>query len=157
MRMAYCPPSGSPIPANHPAWQAQKTGTFRGEGEIVWRSGHRRNMWLDAVAAKGVVTAIFSADRYWAASGLGILSDPSQTKATPYLVSGTCWNCGAGVYGTRTCEQCGDIKCRGCGRCGCGKPKPLVRTCRTCQMIKGKAQFRSGAEMCRECELSAPR
>ena len=140
------------MPADHPAWRAAAAGSFRGEGEVVWRSGYRRNLWLDAVGDGGLVIAIFAADRYWLASGLGILSDPSTTRPTPILLSGTCWNCGAGVFGTRACEKCGDVKCRVCGKCGCGKPIPLEKVCTHCHMIKGKAQFRSGSLICRACE-----
>jgi hypothetical protein len=143
---------GSPIPIDHPVWRAGSAGSFRGEGEVVWRSRYRRNFWLDAVGDGPLVLAVFAADRYWKASGLGILSDPSQTRATPILFSGTCRHCGAGVYGTRACEKCGDVTCRKCGKCGCGAPAPLVKICTKCHMMKGKAQFRPGSSVCRECD-----
>jgi hypothetical protein len=143
---------GSPLPSGHPAWRAGGTETFRGEGEVVWRSGYRRNLWLDAIEDGPVVVAVFAADRYWPASGLGILSDPSQTRATPILFTGTCRHCGASVWGTRTCDKCGDVTCRSCGRCGCGAATPLVKVCTQCHMKKGKAQFPAGSSVCRDCQ-----
>jgi hypothetical protein len=143
---------GSPVPIEHPAWRASAGGSYRGQGEVVWRSGYRRNFWLDAVGDEKLVLTVFAENRYWADSGLGILSDPSKTRPTPIVFSGTCRHCGAGVYGTRACDKCGDVKCRACGKCGCGAPIPLEKICTKCHMIKGKAQFRTRSFVCRECE-----
>ena len=149
---AYAWGRGSPVPIEHPAWRASAAGSYRGQGEVVWRSGYRRNFWLDAVGDGTLVLTVFAEDRYWADSGLGILSDPSTTRPTPILFSGTCRHCGARVYGTRACDKCGDVKCRVCGKCGCGAPIPLEKVCINCHMIKGKAQFRTKSTVCRECE-----
>jgi IrrE N-terminal-like domain len=144
---------GSPLPSGHVAWRAVAAGSYRGEGEVVWRSGQRKQFWLDAVCdGSTAVVAIFAANRYWTGSGLSILSDVSTTKATPTLFSGTCRHCGADTYGTRACEKCGDVKCRKCGKCGCGAPAPLVKTCTECHMQKGKALFPAGSSVCRECK-----
>lgn len=143
---------GSKIPMNHSAWSAARSGSFNGEGEVVWASGQRKNMWLDAVGNGPLVTAVFSANRYWGGAGLSILSDASITKAMPTFMGGTCAHCGANVFGLRACDKCGDVKCRRCGRCGCGAPTPLMKTCSTCHMTKGKSQFHAGSLICRDCD-----
>jgi Zn-dependent peptidase ImmA (M78 family) len=48
------------LPEQHPLWRAAATGRFRGQGQVVWASGARMNLWLDAVADRGLVHAIFS-------------------------------------------------------------------------------------------------
>lgn len=143
---------GSNIPSGHAAWKAVSTGAYRGEGEIVWQSGYRQQLWLDAVRVGSLVVAIFSADRYWQASDLGILSDPAITRSAPVAFSGTCPHCGSNVYGLRACDQCGNVKCRKCGKCGCGAPPPAQRVCTSCHMVKGKAQFRAGSAVCKDCD-----
>lgn len=71
-------------PPIHPAWHAcGSDNRFRGEGEVIWPSGNRRNLWLDAVYDQSLVCAIFAEDRYWAAEGLGILSGRSAGPARP--------------------------------------------------------------------------
>lgn len=151
---AYAWGRGSPVPSRHPAWHAGDGGVFRGQGEVAWRSGYRRNLWLDAVGDGPLVVAVFSADRYWSALGLGILDAPSATIATPMLLTGSCRHCGARVWGTRACDKCGDVRCRACGKCGCGAPPLRAKVCARCYMLKNKAQFHPGSSLCRECEMA---
>jgi hypothetical protein len=45
------------------------------------------------------------------------------------------------------------VRCRSCGRCGCGAPGPATRVCAGCRLEKGKAQFRTATStICRDCE-----
>ncbi len=148
---AYAWGRGSKLPSGHPVWRAGESRAYNGEGAVVWASGYQKPMWLDAVGNGAVVCAVFSAERYWGGTGLSILSDAPSTKSMPMLVGGTCAHCGAGTYGLRACDKCGDVKCRKCGRCGCGAPKPAMRTCTKCYMMKARSQFRAGSSECREC------
>jgi len=136
---------GTPVPVGHPAWRAQEGQSYRGQGELVWRSGYKRNLWLDAVGDGTTVVAIFSSERYWPVVGLGILSDPSATIAGPMALTGSCLHCGARVFGTRSCDKCGDVRCRACGKCGCGAPRPARVVCVKCHLLKGKAEFHPGS------------
>lgn len=145
---------GTLIPPDHHAWSVISTGVYRGEGEVAWASRHRRNYWLDAVLDGGVIHAVFASDRYWVATGLGILSDPSRTVATPMLMSGHCAHCRARVFGTHACDKCGDVTCRTCGRCGCGAPQRSAGVCNRCHLRKARSQFRLGSALCRECETT---
>ncbi len=143
---------GSPLPIDHPAWGAGADGTYVGEGDVIWSSRYRKRFWLDTVGAGAIVIAVFSLDRYWPAAGLSLLGEPGVTRSTPQVYSGTCRHCGGPAYGTWACEVCGDARCRVCKRCGCGAPAPATKTCTKCHLTKGKAQFRAGAAVCRECD-----
>lgn len=143
---------GTSTPIDHPVWQAEVNGTFVGQGDVVWASRYRKRFWLDAVGAGAIVIAVFSSDCYWPHAGLSILDDPGVTRAAPQAYSGTCRHCGGPAWGTQACEICGDARCRVCKRCGCGAPAPATRTCPRCFLTKGKAQFRTGASVCRDCE-----
>jgi Zn-dependent peptidase ImmA (M78 family) len=140
------------LPEQHPLWRAAATGRFRGQGEVVWTSGSRMNLWLDAVADHGLVHAIFSQTRYWGGAGLSLL-DEAPATARPIAISGTCRHCGEATWGYVPCPDCGDVWCRSCGRCGCGAPQPATRVCAICRFEKGKAQFRTKTStVCRDCE-----
>lgn len=143
---------GTALPADHPAWQAGADGTYVGEGDVVWTSRSRKRFWLDAIGAGGIVIAIFSADCYWPHAGLTILDEPGVRPAGPQGYSGICRHCGGPAWGMRACEVCGDARCRVCGRCGCGAPAPAIKICTKCHFSKGKAQFRAGQSVCRECD-----
>jgi hypothetical protein len=142
---------GSLLPESHPAWRAGNDGRYRGEGEVVWEGG-RRNLWLDSAGDGPVVIAVFAEDRYWSAEGLGILGPESVTSARGVALSGTCRHCGADTWGYKACDKCGDVRCRSCGKCGCGAREPSDRLCPNCFLVKSKAQFRPGAKECIECE-----
>jgi hypothetical protein len=140
------------LPAQHPLCRAQATGAYRGQGEVVWASGSRMNLWLDAIADGHLVHAVFSETRYWGGQGLSVL-DQSPTTARPTAMSGRCRHCGADTWGYIACPKCDDVPCRSCGRCGCGVPAPTTRVCSVCRLEKGKSQFRSAASTaCRDCE-----
>jgi Zn-dependent peptidase ImmA (M78 family) len=140
------------LPAEHPLWRAHTTGAYRGQGQVVWASGSRMNLWMDAVANGHLVHAVFSDTRYWQREGLSIL-DQLPTSARPTAMSGTCRHCGANTWGYTACPTCGDVRCRACGRCGCGAPAPTARVCTVCHLEKGKGQFRSPTSIiCRDCE-----
>lgn len=140
------------LPEQHPLWRAAATGRFRGQGQVVWASGARMNLWLDAVADRGLVHAIFSQTRYWGGAGLSIL-DEAPTTARPIAISGTCRHCGEATWGYAACPDCGDVRCRSCGPCGCGAPSPTTRVCGVCRLEKGRAQFRtSTSTVCRDCD-----
>jgi hypothetical protein len=142
----------TPLPDQHPLWRAHATGAFRGQGQVVWASGSRMNLWLDAVADGHLVHAVFSETRYWGGQGLTIVDQP-PTTARPISMSGSCRHCGADTWGYTACPTCGDVRCRTCGRCGCGAPAPTTRVCSVCRLEKGKGQFRSAAStVCRDCE-----
>jgi len=140
------------LPKQHPLWRAQPAGRFRGQGQVIWASGGRMNLWLDAVADRGLVHAVFSETRYWGGDGLSLL-DEAPTAARPISISGTCRHCGADTWGYTACEDCGDVRCRSCHRCGCGAPRPATWVCTVCWLEKGKAQFRTATSTaCLECE-----
>jgi Zn-dependent peptidase ImmA (M78 family) len=141
---------GSGLPRAHPAWRARGSGSFRGEGEVVWQDG-RKNLWMDAVSDGNVIVAIFVEDKYWKAEGLSILAEEAVTKARGISLSGTCRHCGENTWGYRACSTCGDVICRSCKKCGCGAPPPTERECTKCFMIKSKAQFVGGSTVCRDC------
>jgi hypothetical protein len=142
----------TPLPNQHPLWRAHATGAYRGQGQVVWASGSRMNLWLDAVAADHLVHAVFSETRYWSGEGLSVLDQP-PTAARPTAMSGSCRHCGANSWGYTACPKCDDVRCRSCGRCGCGAPAPSSRVCSVCRLEKGKGQFRSAAStVCRDCE-----
>jgi IrrE N-terminal-like domain len=142
----------TPLPAHHPLWRAHTTGTYRGQGQVVWASGSRMNLWMDAVTNGHLVHAVFSEIRYWEGEGLSLL-DQLPTSARPTAMSGTCRHCGADTWGYTACSRCGDVRCRACGRCGCGAPAPTTRVCTVCHLDKGKGQFRSPTStVCRDCE-----
>lgn len=141
----------SPVPIGHAAWLATPVTGYLGEGDVVWRSGNRRRLWLDAVDHGRIVVAVFASTRYWTAPGLSLLDDVPVTRASQTVMSGTCRHCGGPAYGTRACPDCGDPPCKRCGRCGCGAPLPPTRTCSQCHLVKGKAQFRPGTSICKEC------
>ncbi len=143
---------GSDLPSGHPVWNAvNSVKGFRGEGEVVWER-HRKNIWLDAVASGPVVIAIFSEDRYWKADGLNLLSGTSAAPARSISMSGTCKHCGADTWGNRACNICGDVKCRSCGRCGCGARERLTLVCSRCRLTKASTQFPAGSTTCRDCQ-----
>ncbi len=140
------------LPKEHPLWRAQTDGRFRGQGPVVWPSGGRKNMWLDAVADRGLVHAIFSETRYWGGDGLSLL-DEAPAAARPIAIRGTCKHCGADTWSYKACPDCGDVKCKSCRRCDCGAPTPATRICTRCWLQKGKAQFRTAtSKVCLECE-----
>ena len=143
---------GTPLPASHPAWRATGKSHFRGEGEVVWSGGGRKNLWLDAVFDRSVVCAIFAEERYWAGEGLGLLSGASGGPARTIALSGTCKHCGASTWGYKPCEKCGDVRCRSCGKCGCGAKVVADRVCPRCFLVKATTQYRPGSEVCRDCE-----
>ena len=97
------------------------------------------NLWLDAVADRGLVHAIFSQTRYWRGAGLSIL-DAAPTTARPIAITGTCRHCGVATWGYAACPDCGDVRCGSCGRCGCGAPSPTTRVCAVC----ASCWYRSG-------------
>lgn len=143
---------GTSLPASHPAWRACENGNrFRGEGEVIWPGGGRRNLWLDAVFDRSLICAVFSEDRYWQAEGLGILSGSSGGKARTIALSGTCRHCGANTWGYKACEKCGDVWCRSCGKCGCGAPAAKERVCSSCFLTKASTQFLAGSDVCNDC------
>lgn len=143
---------GSRLPPSHPVWRAAGgEGMYRGEGEVVWATG-RRNLWLDAVVEGSVVVAVFSEDRYWPADGLGILGPTSVTSSRGIALSGTCRHCGADTWGYRACDKCGDVRCRSCGKCGCGAKESDERICPKCFLVKNRAQFPAGRQVCLECQ-----
>jgi hypothetical protein len=140
------------LPEQHPLWRAATTGAFRGQGQVVWASGARMNLWLDAVANRGLVHAIFSEARYLGGKGLSLL-DEAPTAARPIPISGTCRHCDADTWGYTACPICDAVRCRSCGRCGCGAPRPTTRICTACNLEKGRAQFSSAtSRVCRDCE-----
>jgi len=139
------------LPEQHPLWRAHATGQFHGQGQVVWASGSRMNLWLDAIVDRGLVHAIFSQTRYRGGAGLSIL-DEAPTTARPIAISGTCRHCGEQTWGYSACPDCGDVRCRACGHCGCGAPGPATRVCTGCRLEKGKAQFRATSTVCRDCE-----
>jgi hypothetical protein len=142
----------TPLPAQHPLWRAHTTGTYRGQGPVVWASGARMNLWLDAVADGRLIHAVFSETRYWSGEGLSVLNQ-LPTSARPTAMSDTCRRCGSNTWGYTACVACGDVRCRECGQCGCGAPTPASRVCSACHLEKGKGQFRSPAStVCRDCE-----
>lgn len=143
---------GSLLPHDHTAWKAVG-GTHQGQGDVVWSSGNRRRMWVDAAATGPIVVAVFSDDLYWTTTspGLSLLDEPGVTRAAPVAYGGACRHCGGPAFGTRVCAKCGDATCKRCGRCGCGAPPPTTRTCTQCHMTKGKAQFRGSSSVCRQC------
>jgi Zn-dependent peptidase ImmA (M78 family) len=142
----------TPLPDQHPLWRAYATGAFRGQGEVVWASGSRMNLWLDAVADGHLVHAVFSETRYWTGEGLSVL-DQSPAAARPIAMSGSCRHCGTDTWGYTACPKCGDVRCRSCGHCGCNAPGPTTRVCAVCRLEKGKGQFRSAASTaCRDCD-----
>ena len=144
---------GSSLPLSHPAWRAAGSSKgVRGEGEVVWASRSRANVWMDAVPSGSVIAAVFSKQRYWEATGLGILGEAGTTRSLPTAFSGTCRHCGAAAWGYRACDRCGDVRCQACARCGCGAPHSPTRPCSRCNLIKGRAQFRAGSSVCRDCE-----
>jgi hypothetical protein len=140
------------LPGQHPLWRAAAIGRFRGQGQVIWASGSRMNLWLDAVADRGLVHAVFSQTRYWDREGLSIL-DEVPAIARPIAISGTCRHCGEATWGYAACADCGDVRCRACDRCGCGVPSPSTRVCAGCRLEEGKAQFRTKTStICRDCE-----
>lgn len=143
---------GTLLPHDHAAWKGL-SGAYQGQGDIVWSSGKRRRMWLDAVGSSGTVVAVFSDDPYFGSGGTGltILDDPGVTRDTGVLLSGTCRHCGGPAWGSTACDKCGDPKCKRCGRCGCGAKDSPMRTCPACHMTKPKAQFVRGSAHCRDC------
>jgi Zn-dependent peptidase ImmA (M78 family) len=142
----------TPLPAQHPLWRVHASGAFRGQGQVVWASGSRMSLWLDAVADGNLVHAVFSETRYWGGEGLSLLDQP-PTAARPTAMSGSCRHCGADTWGYTACPKCDDVRCRLCGCCGCGAPPPTTRLCSICSLEKGKGQFRSATTMaCRDCE-----
>jgi hypothetical protein len=143
---------GTLLPHGHAAWKAVN-GAYQGQGDIVWSSGKRRRMWLDAVGSSRLVVAVFSDDPYFGSSptGLTVLDDPGITRDTGVLLSGTCRHCGGPAWGTKACDKCGDPTCKHCGRCGCGAPAPSMRTCPKCHLTKPRALFPRGSAECRDC------
>ena len=127
----------TPLPAQHQLWRAHATGSYRGQGEVVWASGSRMNLWLDAVADGHLVHAVFSETRYWGGKGLSVLDQP-PAPARPTAMSGTCRHCGADTWGYTACPTCGDVRCPVCGRCGCGAPASTTRVCSVCHLERGK-------------------
>jgi hypothetical protein len=142
----------TPLPAHHPLWHAHTTGAPRGQGQVVWASGARMNLWLDAVADGRLVHAMFSETRSWSGQGLSVLDQLPDLRSAhrherhlPTLRRST--------WGYTACATCGDVQCQDCGRCGCGAPVPTTRVCSACHLEKGKGQFRSPASIvCRDCE-----
>lgn len=140
------------LPEQHPLWRAAAAGAFRGQGQVVWASGGRMNLWLDAVADRGLVHAVFSETRYWGGKGLSLLDEaPAAARSIP--ISGTCRHCDADTWGYTACPACDDVRCRSCGRCGCGAPRSATRICTACNLEKGRAQFPTAtSRVCRDCE-----
>jgi hypothetical protein len=54
-QLEYAWRRGSPLPIEHPAWQAGIDGTYLGEGDVIWPSRYRKRFWLDAVGAGAIV------------------------------------------------------------------------------------------------------
>ncbi len=145
---------GTALPDRHPLWRAAAEGAFRGEGRVLWPSGESMNLWIHAVREASEVHAVFSEHRFWDAPGVSI-PDGASRPARPIGQTGTCRHCGAHTWGYRACPACGDVRCRDCGRCGCGAPAQAPReerTCSRCQTSKRSHLFRQGSDVCIDCE-----
>jgi Zn-dependent peptidase ImmA (M78 family) len=142
----------TPLPHQHPLWRTHTAGAYRGQGQVIWASGSRMTLWLDAAADGHLIHAVFSETRYWGGEGLSVLDQP-PTAARPTAMSGSCRHCGADIWGYTACPTCGDVRCRVCSRCGCGAPAATTRVCSVCHLQKGRGQFRSPASTaCRDCQ-----
>lgn len=143
---------GSSLPGGHPVWRAAERGNFRGEGEVIWEGG-RKDLWLDAVIDGDLVVAVFAEDRHWPDQGLGLLRGASITSAREIAITGDCRHCGARTWGYRACAQCGDVRCRSCGKCGCGASPAALRErrCNRCFLVKASSQFVDTSDICSEC------
>ena len=135
----------------HAAFDVPNGGHRRSQGEIVWNRVSRKNMWMDAMREGNRIVAVFCDERLWPGPGLSILGDASVTRAQPIALGGKCRQCGGNAYGLRACPKCGDTRCTRCGKCGCGAPVPVQRSCAACHEIKPNALFERRADICREC------
>jgi len=144
---------GTELPDNHPMVRAGVKGEYRGQGPVVWPSGERRELWIDAVAYRNEVHAVLVENRHWAGPGVSVLDGGVRTaRSTAY--SGTCPHCRAHTWGYRLHEVCGELWCRSCGRCSCDAPDrfhPAERTCEECGQTKRANLFAEGSAVCIDC------
>lgn len=145
---------GTELPNNHPMLRAAEKGEYRGQGPVVWPSGERRELWIDAVSYRNEVHAVLVDNRYWTGSGVSVLDGGVRTaRSTAY--SGTCPHCGAHTWGYRLHEVCGELWCRSCNRCSCDAPErfqPEERTCQSCGQRKRANLFAEGTVDCIDCQ-----
>jgi Zn-dependent peptidase ImmA (M78 family) len=73
----------TPLPDQHPLWRTHATGAYRGQGQVVWTSGSRMSLWLDAVADGHLVHAVFSETRYWGARASACSTSPRRRHGPP--------------------------------------------------------------------------
>lgn len=89
---------GTELPDNHPMLRAGEKGEYRGQGPVVWPSGERRELWIDAVAYRNEVHAVLVENRHWTGPGVSVLDGGVRTaRSTAY--SGTCPHCGGSHLG----------------------------------------------------------
>lgn len=144
---------GTRLAEGHRLWSAARQGEYRGEGNVEWPSGEKRSLWMDAVAFRSEVHAVFTDHRYWSARGVSIL-DGGARNARPTSYQGTCGHCGSHKWGYTLHEQCEETWCRKCGRCGCGAPpksEPETKQCGRCGVSKRAHLFPSEGQVCRDC------
>ena len=143
----------SKLPDSHAIWRAVDAGQYRGQGPVIWPSGQARELWIDAVAHGREVHAVFTEHRHWKASGLSVLDGGvRQARGTAY--SGTCRRCNKATWGYRLHEQCGELWCKHCGKCGCGtpsRPEPKTWACIRCGLTKRSGLFPNDGNVCVDC------
>lgn len=139
------------LPDQHPLWRAANTGQYRGQGPVIWPSGNRQELWIDAVSGERLVHAVFTEHRHWNDATLSILDGGVRPA------SGTAYRgaCGHNKWGYQFHEPCQETWCQRCNRCGCGAPAKLeseTRVCAVCRTTKRVHLFATGSDRCRDCE-----
>lgn len=144
---------GTQLPRHHPLFRAARRGTYRGQGPVIWSSGDRRELWIDALSYQDEVHAVLVDTRYWSGPSISVLEGGVRpARKTAY--SGTCPHCRTHTWGYQLHEVCGELWCRTCGRCACDAPErfqPESRTCEACRQTKRANLFAAGSSVCVDC------
>lgn len=143
---------GSVLSRTHPFWKTEPgTGARRCEAAIEWPSGNKLKLWAETIADDRIAYAVMTDDPYIAPESGLTLVGTATTMARPVAMSGSCRHCGADTWGYRACDECGDVHCKHCGRCGCGAREAAELTCSRCYELKAAHLFPTGGGVCVDC------
>lgn len=143
---------GTPI-GSSTLWRARDRGEYRGQAPVVWPSGQKRELWVDAITRGNTIHAVFSDRRPWDDGTLSLL-DGGVRPARGTAYRGTCPHCGASKWGYRLHPPCEETFCQSCGKCGCdapSRPSPETRVCADCGLSKRASLFPNDEAICRDC------
>lgn len=128
--------------------RAIRSGSARDKDRLTYASGWRSGLYYaDATFDGQWVYAVFQTrpPSTWA---IGLLTEDERRPRPPEL---ECPHCTSMFEAwAKACEQCGQVACTDCSRCGC-VPRAMFRTCQGCWLQKPVAQFAGDNPICEDC------